>query len=595
MVLDMGKARSARIHTASHLIDEGYKDFGPIPVQWVLSYLQTHPPSFVDIAKLAHRKTLGVILSSISFLSSSITTPATLSIIENNWVFIDPWISLLIRECILKNPAPSDPESIVFITRTLFTISSFLTFTFDSQRLSPAALVNASPSLLPLLTETFSYAVETNHTTMEFYWMLVERIFLDAGASAFQSVIEVVSRSPEARAQALLRRLIYELQAVDPETKEVDLYPIRSCVSLVHWSAFSPTLRDFHHHLIDNDVVRWLCRTLYCLTRDRSPFPKGEMTFALQCVGTCLSIIRYDIEQSRVLLVTALDHALINSMIRIPLQFGREVTEPETLSHAFDEMKKILDIVASYLVFSSVRGRVVRAGVKTGENGIDELVGSSPYSDTDFWSTWRWVANDALGFQRFVNMNVEHQSVTCSNPQCSETRLHPKAFKYCSGCRLTWYCSYRCQKSHWKNGHREFCLRTRTPESIQSYAQSIQTMSLIPLKDRPYILPWIRHTVQDLLSNDIRSMIAKNGDKFHHPGTNKKQLLLVQLDYRENPLGFIVTTAEHHLGHMEKGSREFMEVLGQVKGANVGKHLVVKALVPGIWGLTLITRAEFVY
>jgi len=45
----------------------------------------------------------------------------------------------------------------------------------------------------------------------------------------------------------------------------------------------------------------------------------------------------------------------------------------------------------------------------------------------------------------------------CNNPFCLKVEKHEKQFQFCSGCRICKYCSRKCQKIHWKNGHKESC------------------------------------------------------------------------------------------------------------------------------------------
>lgn len=45
----------------------------------------------------------------------------------------------------------------------------------------------------------------------------------------------------------------------------------------------------------------------------------------------------------------------------------------------------------------------------------------------------------------------------CSWQKCQKIESKPGQFKYCSRCRLKYYCSRKCQAKHWKNGHKEEC------------------------------------------------------------------------------------------------------------------------------------------
>jgi len=45
----------------------------------------------------------------------------------------------------------------------------------------------------------------------------------------------------------------------------------------------------------------------------------------------------------------------------------------------------------------------------------------------------------------------------CSSHECTKVEPHVGAFKHCGRCRLKYYCSIKCQKKHWRNGHEEEC------------------------------------------------------------------------------------------------------------------------------------------
>ena len=45
----------------------------------------------------------------------------------------------------------------------------------------------------------------------------------------------------------------------------------------------------------------------------------------------------------------------------------------------------------------------------------------------------------------------------CSAYECKKIEPQVGAFKHCGRCRLKYYCSIKCQKNHWKNGHKEEC------------------------------------------------------------------------------------------------------------------------------------------
>ena len=51
--------------------------------------------------------------------------------------------------------------------------------------------------------------------------------------------------------------------------------------------------------------------------------------------------------------------------------------------------------------------------------------------------------------------------VFCSSPMCSKFCDRNKVFMHCGQCQLSRYCSRECQSFHWRNGHRESCLKLK--------------------------------------------------------------------------------------------------------------------------------------
>ena len=47
----------------------------------------------------------------------------------------------------------------------------------------------------------------------------------------------------------------------------------------------------------------------------------------------------------------------------------------------------------------------------------------------------------------------------CSSPGCRKLQKTTEKFRYCGACKLARYCSEKCQKEHWKAGHKSTCLR----------------------------------------------------------------------------------------------------------------------------------------
>ena len=56
-------------------------------------------------------------------------------------------------------------------------------------------------------------------------------------------------------------------------------------------------------------------------------------------------------------------------------------------------------------------------------------------------------------------------------PAARDAAIACARHKYCKGCLKTKYCSNECQKSHWRNGHKD-CQKTLSAEEaerVQAY------------------------------------------------------------------------------------------------------------------------------
>ena len=64
-------------------------------------------------------------------------------------------------------------------------------------------------------------------------------------------------------------------------------------------------------------------------------------------------------------------------------------------------------------------------------------------------------------------------SIECGGPQCTHNSIESgKKLMACSACRCVRYCSKKCQKSHWKAGHKHVC------DSIATATDGVEKDSL---------------------------------------------------------------------------------------------------------------------
>ncbi|KAF5338295.1 hypothetical protein D9758_015756 [Tetrapyrgos nigripes] len=603
-----GKARLLRLNSTFSIQMEEQSKLSSLAD--AVSSLQTKPPVHPNLSHPQDNPRLSKALAALAYLANNYTSSAAVSAIEDHWSSIWAWVSMLINDCILKGEL-STPEGVDFQNRLLYIIPSFIIFTFQSRRLAPKELVTGTPTFLPTITRLFFWTIQTDHTTLELIWSTIERIFFVAGSpTSWHFITQVTNSSPATNARILLRRLIHELHNVDPVTKEIDLYQIKSCVTFMLYNFGRPDVAGFADELLQNDAVRWICRALSSLTmktHPHAPYPLGEKEMALECVNACLKAIMQASRDNRLILIQALDHGLITMMLIVPFRF-KEGSLRRDLADVLQTVDEMFDILTGYVIYHSVWPRVLRAWTEAGIRQLDIRMKGTEFQA--IWEKFGSLHDEAWNVRTFVRSKEEHLRGTCSNPQCSEMRLHRKSVKtgtwveqqlqYCSGCKLTWYCSRKCQKYHWRAAHREFCHKARKPTSLEVLAKSTPTILLLPPRDRLYIFNFIQRTISTT-SHQISRSLASYPHKFISTPSGKpqKRLLLLQVDHSQLPPSCGIDSYEHQLARTKKEhgvrSQQYLELADKGKGAVAGKHLIVKAFFPGFGELALTMRVEFAY
>ncbi|KAG7090750.1 hypothetical protein E1B28_009840 [Marasmius oreades] len=114
----------------------------------------------------------------------------------------------------------------------------------------------------------------------------------------------------------------------------------------------------------------------------------------------------------------------------------------------------ILDTITRFLVYPDVLHRFLQARRKLVKCGLDDCTDTITKPSTP----WDWAKLKAFGVRQVRRtMKAEGTLHVCVNhPKCSSGDSLT-TFKRCAGCDKVGYCSYACQKSHWKATHRGEC------------------------------------------------------------------------------------------------------------------------------------------
>ncbi|KAJ7463539.1 hypothetical protein FB451DRAFT_1492825 [Mycena latifolia] len=101
------------------------------------------------------------------------------------------------------------------------------------------------------------------------------------------------------------------------------------------------------------------------------------------------------------------------------------------------------------------------------------------------WSIFVKVVQQRLGALEYFQSRRWISQKVCENMQCLKT-AEKTAFKSCSGCTSSYYCSPECQKIDWEAGHREWCGKLKVAQFPHPYTA----------RDRAYLRALLQHMSQ---------------------------------------------------------------------------------------------------
>ena len=137
------------------------------------------------------------------------------------------------------------------------------------------------------------------------------------------------------------------------------------------------------------------------------------------------------------------------------------------------QLKEVLDGILQFSEYTLPRG-IVGLGKLSHRNAVFRLKmvpTCMKYVLLKIQSAMRSERIDALvrrckWFNYFIGQNDDvrrsvasdlRASVTCANHGCCVKQSDSAPFKICSGCKIAYFCSKRCQKEAWTAHHRQIC------------------------------------------------------------------------------------------------------------------------------------------
>ncbi|KAJ7133662.1 hypothetical protein C8R43DRAFT_956508 [Mycena crocata] len=219
-----------------------------------------------------------------------------------------------------------------------------------------------------------------------------------------------------------------------------------------------PQLRDALLSLGYIDLVAHVANLFNSYSSD-SP----DLDIYDQCYKVCAKNLNACTGTS--LIIQALKGGLLTAILTSPVKASGS-------QWSIDLLTKILP---GYLVYCSVLAAIEPDAAKLHQLGRDPRLSESPVGVA--WGSFYGLMEKRLKEKRVHDAEgVSFKS--CSNIECLRID-RKKTFKCCTPCECAYYCSFECQKTDWRGGHREICqalsiadLRSRYTERIKRLAST---------------------------------------------------------------------------------------------------------------------------
>ncbi|KAL0578058.1 SET and MYND domain-containing protein 3 [Marasmius crinis-equi] len=270
------------------------------------------------------------------------------------------------------------------------------------------------------------------------------------------SLIQTLNSQPPRHATGILRRIMYEI--MKPKELGLNCASLKLCITiLLNCAANAP---KFNRAFVHCRSIYWICLTMRRLAHKTALFHQDDFAFVVGCLKLCCTYLQTTFEQyGHTAVIQALEARLILTLVK-SVDFVKAdwmIPNPNPPTRLGEQYQKLLDTIAGYAMYYSVATTLTKALYR----GEKYLGGTTRMTFKDEYLAFKKTVEERLmilGEWEMHGMNV------CVNSRCTLRAHMPdkKAkgeripFFRCSGCRIFYYCSNKCQKQAWAE-HKETC------------------------------------------------------------------------------------------------------------------------------------------
>ncbi|KAL0569253.1 hypothetical protein V5O48_012718 [Marasmius crinis-equi] len=379
--------------------------------------------------------------------------------IEKYWSsVIHPWVVFLLRQ-ICREPSP--PKGVDAFETILATMPPLLALPSSYPEDTHPTSHSSDSAIRPLVAQIWLQTVERYHTSWGPWSGLMTNM-----AESWPAFVAPLGYPNDSNLGYIFLRHLKRLTkgiATLPTSLVTDLADFLCVISLdgdIQESSLGrPSLRGAVVPALVRVISGVICkRKISRSAGDRN----NERVAARRLVHVAAHLLLLVVDDPNSV-AKALGAGILKAVINAP---GWVFTESDSASCA-TLFRLVLDNISIFLAWPLVLRHFLKAGKRIPVLGRLEM--KLKAKNESIWEAWERTkakANELGGFRRELKEQV---SPLCNYDQCPGTKVETKPdYLHCTGCFRAIYCSAGCQKSHWKSGHREFCINLKVNEESDS-------------------------------------------------------------------------------------------------------------------------------